>query len=87
MLVFLSKSKGGEMEADQVLDCRGMHCPLPIVKTKKMLDTMQSGQILRVESTDKGAVSDMPAFSKRTGHEILESKEEDGVLIFYLKKK
>jgi tRNA 2-thiouridine synthesizing protein A len=75
------------MEADQVLNCRGMHCPLPIVKTKKMLDTMQPGQVLKVECTDKGAVSDMPAFSRRTGNEILESREEDGVLIFFLKKK
>jgi TusA-related sulfurtransferase len=75
------------MEADKVLDCKGLNCPMPIVKTKKAIEQMESGQILRVEATDKGSKSDIAAFAQRTGHELLETREENGVFIFYLKKK
>ncbi len=75
------------MEADKILDCKGLNCPMPIVKTKKAIEQMESGQILKVEATDKGSKSDITAFAQRTGHELLETKEEGGVFIFYLKKK
>jgi len=75
------------MEADKVLDCRGLHCPVPVVKTKKMMDSMSPGEILKVECTDKGSKADMPAFARRTGNELLESSEDNGVFIFFLKKK
>lgn len=71
---------------DQTLDCKGLRCPLPVLKTKQALDKMQVGQILEMFSTDPGSKPDMAAFSKRTGHEILEAREEDGVYIFYIKK-
>ena len=71
---------------DQTLDCKGLRCPLPVLKTKQALDKMQVGQILEMFSTDPGSKPDMAAFSKRTGHEILETHEENGVYIYYIKK-
>lgn len=74
------------MDADKVVDCKGLNCPMPVIKTKKAIEEMESGQILKMEATDKGALNDMPAFAKRTGNEIVESSEENGVFIFYIKK-
>ena len=75
------------MEADKMLDCKGLNCRMPVVKTKKALSEMQPGQILKMEATDKGSKSDIAAFASRTGNELLEVKEEGGTFIFYLKKK
>ncbi len=75
------------MEADKILDCKGMNCPMPVVKTKNAMNGLESGQILRMEATDKGAKSDISAFANRTGNELLEVEEEGGTFIFYLKKK
>ena len=74
------------MDVDNELDCKGLNCPMPVIKTKKALNEMESGQVLKVEATDKGALNDMPAFAKRTGNEIVESSEENGVFILYFKK-
>ncbi len=74
------------MDADYVIDCKGLNCPMPVIKTKKAIDEMEPGQVLKVEASDKGALNDMPAFAKRTGNEIVESSEENGVFIFYIKK-
>jgi len=68
------------------LDCKGMNCPLPILKTKKQMDAMQSGQVLKMVSTDPGSINDMQAFTRRTGHELLESISEDGNYIFLVRK-
>ena len=70
----------------QELDCKGMNCPLPILKTKKQMDAMQSGQVLKMVSTDPGSINDMQAFTRRTGHELLESISEDGDYIFLVRK-
>ncbi|MEW6715223.1 MAG: sulfurtransferase TusA family protein [Nitrospirota bacterium] len=75
------------MEADKTIDCKGLNCPMPVIKTKKALNEMQPGQILKMEATDKGSKSDITAFANRTGNELLEVKEEGGTFIFYLKKK
>ncbi len=75
------------MEADKTLDTKGLSCPMPVVKTKKAMETMNPGEVLKVEATDKGSKSDIAAFAKRTGNELLEMKEDDGVFIFFLKKK
>ncbi len=75
------------MQVDKELDARGMNCPLPILKTKKSLADMTSGQVLKVVSTDCGSVKDMQAFSKQTGNELLSSTEASGEYIFLLKKK
>jgi len=72
---------------DQELDATGLHCPLPILRAKKTLNSMESGQILYIIATDPGALKDFSAFSKQTGHALLESRELDGKCYFYLKKK
>ena len=71
---------------DEVLDCSGLACPMPIIKTRKAIDGMQIGQVLKMISTDPGSVSDMDAWTRKTGHELLASEQEDGKHIFYVKK-
>ena len=71
---------------DQELDACGLNCPLPILRAKKSLATMGDGQVLHVIATDPGAVKDFEAFSKQTGNELLDSKEEDGKFYFLIKK-
>ncbi len=73
-------------QANTILDCKGLNCPMPVVKTKKAIDSMQSGQILLVEATDKGAKADITAMVKRTGNELLEVEEKDNVFTFFIKK-
>lgn len=68
------------------LDCRGMNCPLPILKTKKAMDTLERGQLLKMLATDPGSIPDVAAFSRRTGHEIVEQSEGDGEFTFLLRK-
>ncbi len=71
---------------DQELDASGLNCPLPILRAKKSLASMDSGQVLRVVATDPGAVKDFEAFSKQTGNPLLESSEEGGKFYFRLQK-
>ena len=66
---------------------KGLNCPLPILRTKKALAEMESGQVLRVLATDPGSLKDFPAFAKQTGNELVEQKEENRVFEFYLKRK
>nr|MBL8410966.1 sulfurtransferase TusA family protein [Dechloromonas sp.] len=75
------------MEFDRDLDVKGLNCPLPILRTKKALAEMESGQILRVLATDSGSLKDFPAFAKQTGNELVEQREENRVFEFYLKRK
>jgi tRNA 2-thiouridine synthesizing protein A len=75
------------MNFDKELDARGLSCPLPIVKTKKSLNDMSSGQVLKVLSTDSGSVKDMQAFANQTGNPLLETSQEGGAYVFYMKKK
>ena len=75
------------MNFDRELDARGLSCPLPILKTKKSLNEIASGQVLKVVATDPGSVKDMQAFSNQTGHPLLSSTEENKAFVFYLKKK
>ena len=74
------------MNAKQVLDVKGLSCPMPIVKTKKAMEALQSGEVLEVHTTDKGAIKDIPAWSQTGGHEVLKHTEEDGELKFWIKK-
>ncbi len=74
------------MNFDKEFDASGLACPLPIVKTKKALGDMAPGQVLRVVSTDSGSVSDMAAFADQTGHALLQSGQEGGKYVFFLKK-
>ena len=75
------------MEFDQELDTRGLSCPLPILKTKKSLNDLSSGQVLKIVATDPGSVKDMQAFAKQTGNALLASNEEDKTFVFYMRKK
>ncbi|MBK1726050.1 sulfurtransferase TusA family protein [Halorhodospira neutriphila] len=72
-------------EYNQELDATGLNCPLPILKAKKTLASMSSGEVLYVTATDPGSVKDFESFSQQTGHELLEQKEEDGKYHFRLK--
>jgi len=69
------------------VDAIGMNCPLPILRTKKALATMQTGEVLKVKATDAGAAHDFPAFAKQTGNELLATTQEGNVLIFFLKRR
>ncbi len=73
-------------QANVTLDLKGLSCPMPVVKTKKALDSMQAGQVLFVEITDKGSKADIPAMLKRTGNELLGIEEKDNVFNFLIKK-
>ena len=74
------------MNHDDEIDCSGMNCPLPVLKTKMKIDTMAAGTVLRVTTTDPGSCKDMPAWAARVGHLILESSEADGKYHFYVQK-
>ena len=75
------------MSFDRELDVKGLNCPLPILRTKKALAAMESGQILHVLATDPGSVKDFIAFARQTGNELIEHKEEAKVFEFLLKRK
>lgn len=75
-----------DVKADQVLDTKGLNCPMPVLKTKKALDGIESGKILEVISTDPGSKSDIPALLSRLGHELIETKESGNVISFLIKK-
>jgi tRNA 2-thiouridine synthesizing protein A len=72
--------------ADQVLDAKGMNCPLPILKAKKALNPLAAGQTLEVISTDPGSVADFGAFCRTTGNVLLEQSEVDGVYTYLIRK-
>ena len=71
---------------DQELDASGLNCPLPILRAKKSIAGLESGQVLRIVATDPGSVKDFEAFAKQTGNELLSSGEEDGKFVFMMKK-
>jgi tRNA 2-thiouridine synthesizing protein A len=71
---------------DIQLDVRGLNCPLPILRARKALDAMASGQTLEVVATDPGAVKDFAAFAKETGNLLLESTQARGEFVFVLRK-
>ena len=74
------------MNSDKILDAKGLACPMPIIKTKKALNELESGQILEIHATDKGAKNDLAAWAKSTGNELIKSEEENEVFKFWVKK-
>ncbi|MCK9860680.1 sulfurtransferase TusA family protein [Paenibacillus sp. ATY16] len=74
------------MKTDLTVDTKGMACPMPIVKAKKALDSLQVGQVMEVLSTDKGSVNDFQAWVKQTKHELLSHEEDNGIYKFYVRK-
>ena len=75
------------MNFDKELDAKGLSCPLPILKTKKALNDLASGQVLKIVATDPGSVKDMEAFSRQTGNTLVSSAEENNVYVFFMQKK
>jgi tRNA 2-thiouridine synthesizing protein A len=75
------------MTFDKELDARGLNCPLPILRTKKALTDMGSGQVLKIMATDPGSVKDFQAFSKQTGNALLSSDTAGNEFVFFMKKK
>ena len=75
------------MQFDRELDARGLNCPLPILRTKKWLNDMTSGQVIKVLATDPGSVRDFQAFSRQTGNELLASDVASGEFVFFLRKR
>jgi tRNA 2-thiouridine synthesizing protein A len=75
------------MEFHKELDARGLNCPLPILKAKKALAEMVSGQILRVVATDPGSVRDFQAFARQTGNELVGQSEDNKEFTFFMKRK
>lgn len=75
------------MDFNKQLDARGLNCPLPILRAKKSLTDMTSGQVLKILATDPGSVKDFQAFSKQTGNELLSTETVDSGFVFLMKKK
>jgi tRNA 2-thiouridine synthesizing protein A len=72
---------------DRELDARGLNCPLPILRTKRSLNDMAPGEVLKILATDPMAVRDFQAFSRQTGHRLVASGERAGEFFFFLRKK
>ena len=76
-----------ESNADRVLDTRGLNCPMPILKAKKVLNEMTGGSLLKILATDPGAVRDFEYFCRHTGHQLMESTESEGEFRFLIRRK
>ncbi|MFS0763504.1 MULTISPECIES: sulfurtransferase TusA family protein [Peribacillus] len=74
------------MNSDKVLNAKGLACPMPIVKTRKAMNDLQTGEVLEIHVTDKGAKADLAAWSKSGGHELVETAEENDILKFWIRK-
>jgi len=75
------------IKADEVLDCKGLSCPMPMLKTKKALQKLKSGQILEVWGTDPGSKNDIPKMCEKEGYEFLGFIDESGYTRYFIKKK
>jgi len=75
------------MQFDRELDVQGLKCPLPILRTKKSLSEMETGQVLRVLATERGAAKDFQAFARQTGNQLLSASETDQVFEFFFRRK
>ncbi|NOZ06657.1 MAG: sulfurtransferase TusA family protein [Chloroflexi bacterium] len=74
------------MVADMTLDCTGLICPMPIVKMAKAIKQIEQGQVLQLIATDPGSPADVEAWSRQTGHELLDSEEEGNRYVFFLRR-
>lgn len=74
------------IKTDKILDAKGLACPMPIVKTKKMVNELEPGQLLEVQATDKGSTADIKAWAERSGHQYLGTINTNGILKHYLRK-
>lgn len=71
---------------DQILDCVGLTCPMPILRTKQAIDALEVGQVLQMTATDTASPADVKAWTDMTGHELIDSGESDGQFIFLIRK-
>lgn len=74
------------MKADEVLDCVGLYCPMPIAHTARKMKEMKPGQVLEVQADDKGIKEDMPSWCKMTGNEFLGIEEDGGIYRVFVRK-
>ncbi|HEB49751.1 MAG TPA: sulfurtransferase TusA family protein [Desulfobulbus sp.] len=74
------------IQENAYLDAKGLSCPMPLLRTKKEIGKLNSGEILKVDGTDPGSRNDIPGWCERAGHEYLGEKEESGYISFYIKK-
>ncbi len=74
------------LQAEQTLDCSGLSCPMPIIKLSKAIKEMTVGQTLKVIATDSGSASDIPAWAKQTGNDLLDARKEGDTFIFHLRR-
>jgi tRNA 2-thiouridine synthesizing protein A len=75
-----------EIREDQILDARGLLCPMPVVKAAKAIKELEPGQVLKILATDRGSIADMPAWAEDTGNELLEWHDEAEQLVYYIRK-
>ncbi len=75
-----------QITADEVVDARHLMCPMPVLAATKAMRLLEPGQVLKVLATDKGALSDIPAWAQDTDNELLSSGTEQGALAFYIRK-
>jgi CoA-disulfide reductase len=81
------KEKSNEINVDSVVDVSGLTCPMPIIKFKKGIDSLESGQVIELHVTDSGSLNDLPAWSNNAGHTILKTEQNDKLIKFWIKKK
>jgi CoA-disulfide reductase len=81
------EEKVNEINVDSVVDVSGLTCPMPIVKLKKGIDSLESGQVIELHVTDRGALNDLPAWSRNAGHTLLKTEQEEKLIKFWIKKK
>ncbi len=74
------------MNATKMLDAKGLACPMPVVRARKVMKEMEIGEVLEIQATDKGSVADLAAWSKSGGHELVEQTEDNGVFSFWIRK-
>ena len=75
-----------DVNVDLTLDAKGLGCPMPLWKTKRAMNSVESGQVLEVLGTDPGSKNDLPGWCERSGHEFLGAEDGDGFFKFYIKK-
>lgn len=75
------------LQHDKEVDARGLNCPLPILRTKKTLNDMQTGEVVRILATDPASVRDFQAFARQTGNELVDQGEADGAFWFLLRRR
>jgi tRNA 2-thiouridine synthesizing protein A len=75
-----------EIKEDRVVDARDLLCPMPVLATTKQMRLLEPGQVLKVLATDRGALADIPAWAEDTGNQLLATGEEDGALVFFIRR-